>query len=858
MTNPMGYHITEEKTSLKARINLTLLKKKSGGFSPLPKPTNPKQKQSLAYEFAKGEPMSPEGSKNIAPGKSVKADGFEPIMPMPDMHSASSLLPSPMPFDQLKEKVVREITKVSHQIFWSPDSCASKSDISGRVSTVAIYLRPLSLDQLKTINNELQRQASSSRNAETVQQLWLDLLAMTGSNPAVSLIKHKIQNREVQNNYQLSRVLQSTLRSVRTPTKELLKEMLELVKEIRSQKNVHAFNVGIIQLANLVHEACIEPTDRVNRFPVRVYGRFCTEESEIVTRDIIPYLTKSINEVNRESERLVLMAALGKIGHKDIMMPMVKIIEGKLSKSPMVRSVAVYSLKRLAKIEPTLVKPVLLQIIDNPAENTEVRIAAVSVLPWTKPSTAELQKIAVRSWFEPSKQVVSFIYSTLESLTKTNVPELKSVGLSARNVARLVKPMQFGIQFSQNRHTQAFIDYLRIAHSVESSIVNTAKTITPARFTFSSKLFGGSWEINGLNFNLYTKGMDTFIDSALAKLGLIQNEQTSQEVRRQLEQITQNLNIHKREKDSPEALINFGILGFERIYAMDKIYFDNLIDRVAEKLTSSFSESGTQFNLTQSFYAIDIEGIGASDAGFPVILSRNLPVVLGLRGQVEVDSNGITAEVLPIMNAKVQANMGILTSFTRQFIGSGVEMSVHSNLPLMVKAARSSADQVELIVKTPDEIGRPIEPIHFFIRPFTTLKSLMNLEPISQDSKTKTILSGQPMKKVYFMILVFLIIIVIFLIPLQFRTTLGHSFGVDADLYAENDYKQLDFGYIWQKMQTHNLFSLISLTPMVPSVRYISLQINYRPLSSMTREFETVIDLGKNIDGTIQLMTFES
>ena len=97
----------------------------------------------------------------------------------------------------------------------------------------------------------------------------------------------------------------------------------------------------------------------------------------------------------------------------------VKVLSKVISKkeySPMVRSLAVYSLKKAAMLEPVHVRPILLTIIDNIAEASEVRIAAVAVLPWSQPTTAELQKIATRTWFEPSKQVASFIFSTFKSL----------------------------------------------------------------------------------------------------------------------------------------------------------------------------------------------------------------------------------------------------------------------------------------------------------------------------------------------------------------------------------------------------------------------------------------------------------
>ena len=68
----------------------------------------------------------------------------------------------------------------------------------------------------------------------------------------------------------------------------------------------------------------------------------------------------------------------------------------------------------------------------NPVECPQVRIAAVSILPFAQPTTAEIQKLAVRSWMEPSEQVSAFIVSTIRSLAYTEVPELKIVGLKAR------------------------------------------------------------------------------------------------------------------------------------------------------------------------------------------------------------------------------------------------------------------------------------------------------------------------------------------------------------------------------------------------------------------------------------------
>lgn len=175
---------------------------------------------------------------------------------------------------------------------------------------------------------------------------------------------------------------------------------------------------------------------------------------------------------------------------------------------PIVRSVAVYSLKRVARLNPVLLKPLLLAIIDNPAETTTVRIAAMSVLPWAQPSAAQLQKIAVRTWFEPSKQVSSFIYSTLKYLSVTEVPELKSVGVKAKNVMHMVKPHQYGLQFSQNVNYGEFLNYLQTALSKKISWSYTEDEVFPAKIAISSKLFNSAMIARGLSYSVYTQGMD--------------------------------------------------------------------------------------------------------------------------------------------------------------------------------------------------------------------------------------------------------------------------------------------------------------------------------------------------------------
>ena len=227
----------------------------------------------------------------------------------------------------------------------------------------------------------------------------------------------------------------------RYPTQELMEELVKMVKSTVVRSHKQLYTTSLLQLSNLFYHAYIHPTTMRNNFPTKVFGVFGTKESPVLTEKFIPFLVEEIERTESEHVRLSAILALGKIGHlkglKTLVMEIERIVPvtssaTKITMSAARRTIAVNALKRLAKMNPTEIRPILMSIIVNPVEAAEVRIAAVSILPFAQPTTAELQGLAVRTWMEPSEQVSAFIVSTLRSLAYTKVEELETVGLKAR------------------------------------------------------------------------------------------------------------------------------------------------------------------------------------------------------------------------------------------------------------------------------------------------------------------------------------------------------------------------------------------------------------------------------------------
>jgi len=845
VVNPLSWNTNEEKITTTSRVSLLLIKVKNGGFSPLPRPSQTKEKKSLIFDYPVGEALSSESQEDLE--LRISSVGptepeFRPVFPKPDMTSAPrTVMPRYIPVHEMIHQILSEMEKIVSSAFKSPESCSSRSDISGNIMTIAQSLRFFSLEDLKKLDQEIKSKFHSEFERKIVKDLYGDMLSMTGTNPSIVLIKEKMEKREWSDSTSLN-ILQNMIRSVKTPTEEVFKTILELVKHLRSEEKTVLYNTGLVSLSNLVYKACVHPEYKLTQYPVRIFGYFCHKESSFITEEYIPYLVSQLEKSDlKRSEHLVILSAMGKLGHKKTLLPLVKAIEGKLPRHssemkphPMTRSLAVYSLKRLAKREPSFVKPILTTLIDNLGETPEVRIAAVAVLPWAQPSTADLQKMAVRSWFEPSKQVAAFIYSTLSSLPKTEVPELKYVALKSRGLVNLMKPFTYGFQYSHNIHSNKFMNYLRTISSVESSYIYNEVSYLPSRVKLDSKLYGGSWEVQGVSFSMYTEGMDALVDRVFDRLGF--KSEVSEEVRQKLDNIVQKLNIKKRVnigEESPETIVQMKMLDMELMFPFDKQIASEMISKLIEDLQSSSSAlfEGKSFSKTHAFVATSMEVYLPTDSGFLLFVERNMPVVFGVKGEFKVENNSesygwnskVLAKIIPTINGKIQSNIGIISPFKKEFIGSGVELSLHLSLPLKSELELKSNGDIKLRLSNPEEIRNEIELVHMFIKPYTVIKSLTRVQPISQASKVKKIVSGLPEKR--------------------WNVPFGRSVGIDARVEINSDMVHFDFPQLWRMIQQQNMGSVLNSLLLTPSIRETSIKVVFNPSSSATKEIETSFNI---------------
>ena len=137
-------------------------------------------------------------------------------------------------------------------------------------------------------------------------------------------------------------MIQTLVASVRTPTPQLLKELITFVKvnlKPLAQERTMLYNIVLVQASNLLHRACIAPS-RAQEFPVKVYGQFCTPTSEPVVQ-WIEFLKQELVAEQNQQIKLNIVTAIGKLGHIKSAQILSTIISN-VQYNEMVRSLAVY------------------------------------------------------------------------------------------------------------------------------------------------------------------------------------------------------------------------------------------------------------------------------------------------------------------------------------------------------------------------------------------------------------------------------------------------------------------------------------------------------------------------------------
>ena len=91
------------------------------------------------------------------------------------------------------------------------------------------------------------------------------------------------------------------------------------------------FHTTSLAISKLVYTACVNLTEARTRFPVELYGNFCSVNDPIIVSKLVPFLAREFSASRRVEDKMVILTALGEVGHDAIIPVVIPVIEGKVT-----------------------------------------------------------------------------------------------------------------------------------------------------------------------------------------------------------------------------------------------------------------------------------------------------------------------------------------------------------------------------------------------------------------------------------------------------------------------------------------------------------------------------------------------
>merc|ERR1712042_157632 len=812
----------------------------------IPVPSSPKGYPSLVFEYTY---------------KTSSSREYEPhmLVPLPNLTSAPKLLrTSTTSQGELKAKLVKIFSKIIETSKRVTESSMNKQDVAGLSVTATTIINQLNLETLREVEQTIKSKFENEMFGPLIEKVFFDLVSISGTNPSVMLIKEKIvSGKIIEHPETWSWVIANTLRAVKTPTKELIGELVELLKTEHIERNKIIRAAYTMGLTELIHRACVNPLTIKNEFPYKIYGQMCHKDLPVIKSTLIPYLSQKLSESPKTELNTIItyVNALGNIGVEETTEELLKVIEGKITLKSYPRSLAVYMLIKPALIKPSIYKPVFLSLIENPAEVPEVRMAAITGLISSYPSSVDLQKLALRTWFEPSRQVVSYIHSTLKSLTQLtgSLPEYERLRIKALTILPMAKPIKEGYQYSTNIHYTSFVETLKTLVSYKLQWTASEESFIPRTIFGKTVLTGPVSKIEPLETAFYMQGTETVISKLLEMYSELVTPEESSTVNkgdREIEEKMRALGIQEKKFIKPEAHLTLKFMGLQKLYSLDEEFVQIIIRKVSELSKMGELEKGVK---TEYFKIPDLfrtKYILPTESGMPVYLAIKTPAVTYLKGEVKLvpgktSEPTVEFESVSVTNYKKLIHAGVKSELTKTFYGVGIETSAHAAIPVRGEVSYRKGQVLLTMKQTKEPELQKEHPIfEFEVLPFTTYQSFSEYEFLSKGENVKTIRSKNP--------------------EIKKEITVGKPVGLDLLVKIETEELPLDTYKLYEDLKTNTpIIAGGLLTLPITPIRKTKLKVLFNPTTSETKEVDLYLTVGlgslegKQSQSTIKILNEE-
>jgi hypothetical protein len=644
---------------------------------------------------------------------------------------------------ELLRKMPQYFRTLAREILASETSPESK-DVMQRVIEIVNTFASLpreALDQMFKQIAEPGQDERSPAEAQLTRKLFLDCLALSGTNDAALLIKQKIISQKVTSN-EARELLEALPHNMFLPDVRTIDAFLELYQHplVVSRPIVHtAAAVCFGKLVHIGHKKS-EAIWSVEKYQKSQNAATQEDESpsssewddlfpqkKVTDEDIERYVVvtgRLLEQADSFQKKVAAIEALAHMGVPQALknlkpyitgdapltvVPGYEVEEGQsvLKERDYLRTVAIYAVAHIAHRFPKQVQPLILPVFRNSAEPHQMRLAAFTVLMLCQPEPHILESIAADLHRESDPHVVSFVASALKSVGSFKTPCERKLARAANDAIDSVPK----IKLTQKSSRFFARDYFDTKKSFGlmgiSELVQSRRSPIPKAGYLSLIETTGQFHEQLLEIGFNAKGLEKIVHRIVGRNGviaaLVQNKQSEKPQKRTMvpieeaartfrDRISSTLG-NKNLKDSARLDVFFKLFERTSIYALDEAALFDLIEDVESAIDSWAKDYANGYTGTYAkvFMPSSIMKVVPSELGLPVVVSHKNPLILSMKVRnAKLDRrNGfqVSGELEPkLMHSSYTFLFGVVPVH-KTAVGTHVEKTTQASLPLKIRVA---------------------------------------------------------------------------------------------------------------------------------------------------------------------------
>ncbi|XP_076308571.1 vitellogenin-2-like [Tachypleus tridentatus] len=645
---------------------------------------------------------------------------------------------SPINLDDVKNTAIETLESLADDI--SKEDLSNSESISYKVIGLINALSVMPFHHIKALVEEVISETATRREYEKHQimrKLLLDALPQSGSNPAVHIIVYLIEHKLVTVN-EARELVEGIPQNVVYPSEHTINEIFTLIQNPEVQAHRSLFSSASIAFGKLVHRACLTPKAWPSSYPHSVkhdysdlevssffgispqqshaktmfHTAVCSPQHAIRYIEKVAYLLESTREFYK---KITYIELLSHITHPSILSYLKPYLIYKSPRSQslhinesnpeatwnFLRQVTIYALHHIIHTHPREVLPLMLPIYFNPEEPYEIRIAAFSVILYSKPPIYLLERVVSELWGEENKQVSSFVYTALVTMSNSTFPCYQELAQNIRYVVGSIRPVELGIQYSHFYQTDIYdashdYGFQFLYESIRSNV-----SFWPRSGYLAALHNTGPFIDIPIEIGFASKGLDqlfNILNNSDILSNLYSTYPRRDVIHEEIQRWKEKINLEVREPEEFIATFFYKLFDRTSYLELDTRYVIEILESAYEWLRYMWDKlnSGVSYRYVKMITPSGMYKVVPSEIGLPLLISHRNPIILSVhvknaRIEIAPASSGLLPDVLKI-SSHIQPTIysschasGIIVNPTEHTMhGVTVYQQSHVTLPIDV------------------------------------------------------------------------------------------------------------------------------------------------------------------------------